>query len=198
MKGVAALCLLLVSTPLLAQDYPAFHSVSGVAADDVLNIRAMPDPDAAIIGTLAPDATGVEVVSVADGWALLNAGEATGYANLRFLTRAEGPAWNALQAPLRCLGTEPFWSLTIDPRAGTANFSQPDDLGGKTSALAQTWPGAPWAPAAAPSLPEGLAVLYPAECSDGMSERSYGITVDIFMTGSDRSRLSGCCLLDLP
>jgi uncharacterized membrane protein len=198
MRAVALVFLLLTGTPLWAQDYPAFHSVTKVDADDVLNIRAMPEAGAAIIGTLAPDATEVEVIGVADGWAMLNAGDAIGYADLRFLARAEGPAWNSLKVPLRCLGTEPFWSLKIDPAAGTASFSSPDEIEGQISDLAQTWPGELWAPAAALSLPEGLAVLYPAECSDGMSERGYGITIDIFLTGTDRSRLSGCCLLDHP
>ena len=60
------------------------------------------------------------------------------------------------------------------------------------------WPGQPWAPAAAVALPDGLAVLAPAECSDGMSERSYGIAVDIFLQMEGTTRLSGCCRLGLP
>lgn len=201
MRGlVLALCLLAggMTRDAMAQDYPALHSVVGVAADDVLNIRERPDASAPIIGALPPDATGVEVVSVTGGWAVVNTQEGTGYVSLNFLARQEGPAWNALEAPLSCLGTEPFWSLAIDPAAGTATLCMPDDLEGRALEIGQSWPGAVWAPAAALSLPDGMAVLYPAECSDGMSDRTYGIAADLFLTGPDRTRLSGCCLLDQP
>jgi uncharacterized membrane protein len=180
-----------------AQGYPALHSVTGVAADDVLNVRERPDAGAPILGSLPPDATGVEVISVTDGWALVNLGDGSGYASLTYLAREEGPEWNMLERPLTCLGTEPFWSLKVDPAAGTAAFSTPEEPEHDLPILG-TWPGAPWAPAAALQLPDGLAVLSPAECSDGMSDRSYGIAADLFLNGQDRQRLSGCCLMVLP
>jgi uncharacterized membrane protein len=199
MQMVVRACVLgLMAQGAAAQDYPAFHAVVGVALDDVLNIRAQPDANAPIIGEIPPDAMGVEVVAVSDGWAVVNTPDVTGYVALRFLEREEGPPWNALELPLTCLGTEPFWSLALDPVAGTAKFSTPEDAEAHNLTLGQTWPGAPWAPSAAVSLPDGMAVFSPAECSDGMSERSYGIAADLFLTGPDRQRLSGCCLLDLP
>jgi uncharacterized membrane protein len=167
--------------------------VTGVAADDVLNIRAAPDAGSAIIGALEPDATGVEVVGVSGTWALVNTAESSGYAALRFLQRELGPAWNALQTPLNCLGTEPFWSLEIDPVAGLTRFRTPEDPEDGIALIGEIWPGMPWAPAAAVALPDGLAVLYPLACSDGMSDRSYAISVDLFLQGSERTRLSGCC-----
>ena len=197
MRGlIMALCLL--AQCAVAQEYPALHAVTGVTSDDVLNIRERPDADSSILGTLPPDATGVEVIAVNDGWAVVNGPELTGYVALRFLAREAGPAWNSLEVPLTCLGTEPFWSLALDPATGVATLNTPEDPEGRALALGQTWPGAMWAPAAAVSLPDGMAVLYPAECSDGMSDRSYGIAADLFLTGPDRPRLSGCCLLDLP
>ncbi|MEO1155590.1 MAG: SH3 domain-containing protein, partial [Pseudomonadota bacterium] len=45
-----------------AQGYPALFDVTGVASDDVLNIRSAPSATAEIIGTLAHNETGVEVV----------------------------------------------------------------------------------------------------------------------------------------
>lgn len=202
MIRLSALLLLLLSLPLHALELPAFYSVSGVAADDVLNIRAAPEAAAPVLGTLAPNATGVEVISIVDGWAVVNAQDVTGYAKLSFLEREAGPDWNTLAMPLTCLGTEPFWSLAIDPEAGKAGFLSPEDQEPRVSAITRTWPGAPWARAAALELPEGLAVLSPAECSDGMSDRSYGIAVDLFLTTADpdigRDRLSGCCLLAAP
>ncbi len=185
-----------------AQELPALYAVTGVAAGDVLNIRATPDPDAAIVGTLPPDATGVEVVAVDGDWAVLNANDGTGYAALRFLQREDGPAWNALETPLACVGTEPFWSLGIDPATGTTTYQTPEMAAPLQSLLSETWPGTIWAPAAAFSLTDGLAVLQPGECSDGMSDRTYGIVADIFLRAingdAGPTRLSGCCRIVAP
>jgi uncharacterized membrane protein len=193
-----ALVLWLCPVTALADIYPALHEVTGVATDDVLNIRQAPLADAPVIGTLAPDATGVEVVLVEDGWALVNTGEASGYATLRFLARTSAPDWPTLQAPLICLGTEPFWSLQIDPALGETRFQTPEDTAPRAAPISTSWPGLPWSQVAAVALPDGIAVFTPAECSDGMSEQSYGIAADLFLDGPDRTRLSGCCRLTQP
>lgn len=197
MIRIVFLLLGLTGSALQAEVYPALHSVAGVSADDVLNVRAAPDATADIVGTLAPDATGVEVISVTDGWALVNMGEGSGYASLRFLQREAGPAWYAMDRPMACFGTEPFWSLDIDPPAGVTVYTTPEMPGGVRETIGQHWPGAAWAPSAALALEDGLAVLRPAACSDGMSDRSFGIAVDVFLTEGDRNRLSGCCTLAL-
>lgn len=198
MIRIAAVLIWLFALPLQAEVYPALHDVTGVSADDVLNIRAAPDAGAGIVGTLAPDATGVEVVSVTGGWALVNMDETSGYVAMRFLSRTNAADWNRLEVPLTCLGTEPFWSLQIDPPAGETRFQTPEDAGPRVAAMAVRWPGLPSSPSAAVALPDGIAVLTPAECSDGMSDRTYGISLDIFRNGSDGQRLSGCCRLGLP
>lgn len=194
------LCLFLfLALPLKAEEFPALYAVTGVAADDVLNIRARPDARSPIIGSLAPDATGVEVIATRGNWALVNSEEGSGYASMRFLAREPGPAWNALQSPLTCLGTEPFWSLEIDPQRGITRFLTPDDQAPASQPITDLWPAKPWARSAAVGLADGMAVLTGAECSDGMSDRSYGIAVDIFRTGpAGGDRLSGCCLLAQP
>jgi uncharacterized membrane protein len=194
----ASLLLWLAALPLQAEVFPALHEVVGVAADDVLNIREAPSATAPIIGALPPDATGVEVVAIEGSWAVLNAGEGSGYAALRYLARETGPDWNALQTPLTCLGTEPFWSLQIDPPAGETRFQTPEDEAAQIAPISASWPALPWAQSAAVALPDGLAVLTPAECSDGMSDQSYGIAADLFLTGTDRMRLSGCCRIGQP
>ena len=56
-----------------------------VAAGDRLNIRERPDASAPVIGTLAPDATGVEVVAERSGWAQVNTAERRGWVNAKFL-----------------------------------------------------------------------------------------------------------------
>jgi uncharacterized membrane protein len=189
----------LTATSLWAEVYPAFHAVTGVAADDVLNIRAAPDATSDILASLPPDATGIEVVAVAGDWAVLNSGEATGYAALRFLRREAGADWNTLQRPLSCFGTEPFWSMEIDPATGEIRRQTPDDPAPTAAPLTVAWLGSPRAPDMAVALPDGLALLSPAECSDGMSDRRYGIGVQVFRTGVGYvDRETGCCRLAAP
>jgi uncharacterized membrane protein len=190
---------LALALPLRAEEFPAAYAVTGVASNDVLNVRARPDAGSAIIGSLAPDATGVEVLAVTGNWALVNSGEGAGYASLRYLEREPGPGWSALQSPLTCLGTEPFWSLEIDPEAGTTRYLTPEDQSPPAEPITALWPAEPWARSAAVGLSDGVAVLTGAECSDGMSDRAFGIAVDLFRSGPEgASRASGCCRLALP
>jgi uncharacterized membrane protein len=195
MKHWFWLWLSLTVGPLQAEVFPAFYSVTGVAADDVLNLRARPDPATEILGTLAPDATGIEVMAIVDGWAVINTDGVSAYAAGRFLRREAGPDWTTLQQPLTCAGTEPFWSLAIDPGAGTAGFSTPDQPDAHVLEIDEVWPAEPWSRSAAVSLPVGMAVLRGEECSDGMSDQRFGIAVDLFLRDAGGLRLAGCCSL---
>ena len=96
----------LLSAPLSAQDYPLFHNVTGVAANDVLNVRASPSAGTPILHFLPPDAHWVEVVEVQGNWGRINFGEGSGWASLRFLTPvADG---NLPEYPyLTCLAPNP-------------------------------------------------------------------------------------------
>ena len=187
------LWLLLLCAPLRAEELPALYSVTGVAADDVLNLRERPDSGSAIIGRLAPDASGVEVVAFADDWAVINVDGVAAYAARRFLTREDGPDWASLQRPIFCSGTEPFWSLALDPSTASARFSTPGQPDPKPLAIDDLWSGNAWTASAAVSLPVGLAVLRRQDCSDGMSDQQFGIAVDVFLQDSDGLRLVGCC-----
>lgn len=193
---------LAVASPAAAtQEYilPTLFDVTGVAAQDVLNIRAAPDARAAIIGTLSPLARDIEVVGHDDTgrWARINTGERSGWVALRFLAY-QVDVWTpgALPPTLHCLGTEPFWS--IRPGGDTLVFSVPDApdtvmqigqvLGTgvfrdpRRSVLAQ-------GPSAAIT-----AVIVPAACSDGMSDRSYGLDVTVILAAQGASQmLTGCC-----
>lgn len=190
------LFLALAAFPVQAQELPVLADVTGVAANDVLNIRAVPDASGAIIGTLAPDASGVEVIAVEGDWALVNSNEGAGYAALRFLDPDESTVWYDLELqPLACSGTEPFWGLDIDPVAGTTVFWFADPSETQAGTMGDRWIGQPWAQSAAFSVPEGLVVLQPQACSDGMSDRAFGIAIDIFLTDSQGARYSGFCSL---
>ena len=124
----ALILWLVLAGPALAtqQGWPALFDVTGVAPDDVLNIREAPNAGAPIIGSFAPDAEGVEVIrpNADESWGLVNTAEGTGWTSLAFLERRPGQ-WNgAFPRIARCLGTEPFWSLSLDEDAVTLSTPQ--------------------------------------------------------------------------
>ncbi|TXI03224.1 MAG: peptide-binding protein [Pseudorhodobacter sp.] len=205
MKGLILLAALVSAAPAFGQvSLPALHDVTGVAAYDVLNIRAEPKASAALLGSLPPDHTGIEVVALSpDGkWGLVNTGETSGWASMAYLARRPEAEWFAMQNALHCSGTEPFWGAGFD--AGMTNavqFSSPDSPK-QTFDLISVWPGETWRPVAgltfAAADATGMAVIRAEACSDGMSDRTYGLSVDLFLTrnmGGDSHPLRGCCSL---
>lgn len=191
-----ALIWVMLSGLAQGETLPALYGVTGVAAGDVLNIRAAPDAGADILGTLPRNAAAVEVVGLSpDGkWARVNTGETSGYAALRFLRAQPGPGWFTLKAPLRCSGTEPFWSLAMSP-GEPAVYSTPE--GEATFQLSASWPGTSARPLAGFETAErGFATLEAGLCSDGMSDRGYGILARLFLTGGNGPIVeTGCCSL---
>lgn len=192
------LALALLATPGHAAPeatFPGLADVTGVAADDVLNIRAEPSASAAIIGSFAPDAAGIEVVETRNGWLRVALPETSGWISGRFATMRRD-LWqpDAVPAGLACHGTEPFWSLTLDGAA--AQFSTP--------AAATRHEGlrifSPFDGAENPRraiTADGLVALVtpaPQLCSDGMSDARFGLDVDLVTgSGEDARYLRGCC-----
>jgi len=207
--AAALLWLICAALPAAAQEFPALYSVTGVAADDVLNIRSAPSASSEIIGSLAPHQTGVEVVQ-ADGsgnWGLVNSGERSGWAALRYLAPEPGDDWRKRQdQALECFGTEPFWSLSLDeasylrtqdgpitpltlvarePAAGHRGKSGFYAVSRVDSALP------------APEIRSVSGTLTAQHCTDGMSDRTYGISIDLlqFRKAGQMDVLTGCCSL---
>jgi uncharacterized membrane protein len=203
--AAAGLLLVLVATlvpPARAAPgvaLPALFSVRGVAPGDVLNVRAEPNASAEIVGALTADATGIEVVGLdpTGRWARVNAAERSGWAATRYL--AAGPGlWEAggLPAGLRCFGTEPFWSLAPDGDAAVFATPEAPDRALRLASVLDT--GAPADPRRA-LIAEGddlrlTASIVPAVCSDGMSDRAYGLAAAVILEGGGTpALLAGCC-----
>ncbi|MWD27935.1 SH3 domain-containing protein [Aquicoccus sp. SCR17] len=191
------LCLLLPAVAS-AQDLPALYAVTGVAADDVLNLRDAPRASGQKIGTLAPDATGVEVTAIRDGWGRVNAGPRAGWASMRYLAR-EAPDAEVLTRRLSCAGTEPFWSLDITQ--GARVRFEPADGPAQEAAAGTLRPAEGWRDAFVLPLEAGegglsAVILHRRQCSDGMSDRAFGLSVDL-LTGAAPDPLlrTGCCSL---
>lgn len=193
-----AVVALMTATAAVAQDFPALHRVTGVSAGDVLNIRAEPSARAAILGSFARNAVGIEVIGLNEDrtWGLVRTGEGVGWSNMRYLAREHADPWHSGGHSLSCLGTEPFWRFDFFLPGNRAEFVSPD-----TSWEVRT---------DAPNLPrttlpqtlalpfsgarEGVAVLRNAVCSDGMSDALYGLEVQVYFRG-DAAGLNGCCML---
>ena len=79
-------------TPVPPEAAAATYRVAFVAANDTLNVRRQPHSEAAVVGQLAPNATGITAVgegrSVRGGgvWLPVDTPTGSGYVNSRFLT----------------------------------------------------------------------------------------------------------------
>ena len=191
-RAVAACCCAWLALSLAAMPAAAETvEVSGVAADDVLNLRAEPRADAPLTGALSPLAAGIEVVRHAEGWVYVKSGKLAGWAAARFL-RPTISFGEQPPSPLRCIGTEPFWSLVID--GDRATYSTPEtkprtDRIGKIQRSSNStivWRVLPNdGPVASATIEARQA------CSDNMSDRVYPFRVHV--ETRDVQLLSGCC-----
>jgi uncharacterized membrane protein len=201
-RGLVLALFLLAPLPAMAtQEYmlPTLFDVTGVAGDDVLNLRAEPNAGAEIIGTLAPNARDIEVVGhdATGQWARINTEARSGWAALRFLAyRTDVWTPGNLPPSLHCLGNEPFWSFR--PSGDALLFATPDapESRMRTEAVLDT--GVFRDPRRSVSARDGArrlsAVMVPMACSDGMSDRAYGLDVTVILEGDGLAQmLTGCC-----
>ncbi len=198
MRHLIIAAALLAATGVSAQDLPGFYDVSGVAADDLLNVRAAPAADAEILDTLAPTATDVQVSALNDAgtWGRVVTGEGVGWVSMSFLAAAaEGTLPQV--AGLRCFGTEPFWSYEAR-QEDSATWQTPDSSATLLAGPIETASGMtrPFSVVAGADDLQAVLVASPeAECSDGMSDRLYGLSAVLVMTGRITGTYGGCCEL---
>lgn len=197
----ALLAAVLIAGPVAAESLPALHDVSGVAAGDRLNIRAAPSAEGAILGGLNPAARGIEVTALSqDGrWGQVNHEESAGWVAMRYMQRQPRSDWTEMQTRMICMGTEPFWSLPVDAAGARASLNR---MGDTAAPLRIDWSvpvsgragSIGWGLAGGGLT--GFAALTAEACSDGMSDRMYGISIRLFLTGAAGPLgLGGCCSL---
>lgn len=195
MRSLAALLLLALSGPAAADPaFPWIYDVVGVADDDVLNIRAEPSSSAEVVGSLPPDATGIEAVTVNDNgyWLQIALPESTGWAAAGYLKPRPHDTDYAFTRALNCSGTEPFWGLKIiqDDSAVLSRMDEDD----QTFTAYSLQPGRENKTRYTLSLGDTSAALISVQqCSDGMSDRIYGLKINVTINGE--KPLSGCCSL---
>lgn len=173
-------------------DDAAMLVVFGVDANDVLNVRAEPDADAALLGTLMPNASGINVIAQSTDtldWILIESNGLQGWVNASYLGYAN--SYEPLPIRLHCSGTEPFWGLELSYSRADVRFAFSEEE-------FSTGFSPPTSPANRANLwlrsrfdSENEFLLLEAEaCSDGMSERSYRYSLLARLEGN---LLAGCC-----
>lgn len=194
---IAFLMLLFLPNLLLAQTYPALHDVADVAANDQLNVRAAPTATADKRGVLAYDAINIEVTAVDDTgkWGQINLGEGAGWVSLRYLKRHDNNPDYALAQTLTCYGTEPFWSATFQ-QGQRVQFSLMDD-NDETPGAGLILPASGMRNLWGMAFGNSVAIFRREQCSDGMSDRSFGLSATLFMTRQGTQAVyGGCCSID--
>ena len=175
------------------------YEVVDIAAGDTLNMRAQPGTASKVVGKLAPGTSGLAVagtraeVSGSVWWQVIGS-KGLGWVNARYLSPVDfhGPVEQAF--PLRCVGTEPFWSLTV--RDGQATLETPERT--------EAWRAGEMTQAQgtlgryAVRLEHDAGVGHLAAwrnygfCSDGMSDVGYPF--EGIVAGPDGSVRAGCCM----
>ena len=176
------------------------YAVTGVERADVLNIRARPEANAAVVGAIPANGVGIRLLGSTDPkarstWREVEYQGMRGWVNARFLTvQTVSSETQGLAADLRCLGTEPFWGVRIqgaqmelDQMGSKSRFSLsvPRVSANHTNVWSITVKGA------APGQRGVVFVERTDQCSDNMSDERYRYTFRIRLASD--VVLSGCC-----
>lgn len=197
MKRLFVGCLLVFAWAgaVFGQSWPALYDVVGVSQNDVLNIRQRPDAAAPITGALAPIANNIEVIRTdpSGRWGLVNSGEGSGWVSLTYMSRRANQSRGQIPPVTTCYGTEPFWTL------GRENAGLRFSLSGEP--ILRT-PDIGWMRSSNRTdrfslRSDNITVLLIVEsCNDGMSDREFGLAVDLLVPQDGNvTHFSGCCTI---
>ncbi len=123
-------------------------------------------------------------------WALVPLREGAGWVRASFLRLEEADPL-AVPFPLRCLGTEPFWSVEL--RADGATWESPDEGARRLRPLGRAATADGFVLAHDDGGRTRDVTVMRRRCSDGMSDRPYGFAAIVWDRGEEV--LSGCCFL---
>lgn len=170
-------------------------SVINVADDDTLSVRAEPSVESEKLGDLKFNQEGVRVRSNAaetdeSNWLPIKSGDLVGWVSKHYVEPAQLAEFDD---PLKCLGTEPFWSL--DTAGGEVTFSDMGEAEDRYAVLeingSQNHTNA-WLFRLTDGDSEGRLMLTRTEqCTDDMSDRLYEYTIGVELP--EGRFLTGCC-----
>lgn len=182
--------------PMTAPDglsLPAIFSVSNVAANDSLNIRAAAQASAQALMQVQ-NGFPVTVLGMATAkWAKVQIGDVMGFAHADYLTRGGGTTnMYGFQLGIECIGTEPFWSMTFDTDT-MVRMTMIGQVADPVPLTSTSFSGYPYAFYAAPYSGEVSFEI----CSDGMSDNIYPMSIQLTTPdeGGAMMQVQGCCRL---
>jgi len=190
----ALLCLFATSAVATVDGWPALYDVVGVAANDTLNVRASPNANATVISILPANAANVEVIALNDAgtWGLVNVNEQSGWVSMRYMARHPNQYAGEFPAITSCFGTEPFWALAVS--GDTLTFSSLD--GADQVEQFSRLRSANRIDRFAVQAPGVTGMIREQSCNDGMSDRAFGLSVELLAPlYGETALLSGCCTI---
>ncbi len=203
--------LALLAAPAFAQAelVPLYlHQVVGVAENDSLNIRSLPDAGASVVGTLPPNSFIDVLEANPDGrWALVSTDLATGWVSARFLRIPErqNPTTSAPPLPsiLTCQSSSPSWEATLSTNEGFITYELDGSpwYEGAEGTARHVAPVTHLTTAMGRSYDKFLfsagqytGILTRAICEDEETASHYAWGLDLILSRAEGARmLSGCC-----
>ncbi len=197
--------------PAQARDGVSLFNVSRVNQDDVLNIRATPDPASDKVGEIPADGQGIEATGGSMShngyiWREVRFNNVTGWVNGYFLIRAAKPnegttgstsksKGRVFPEAISCAGTEPFWGVLIRDYLTVFDSLSEGRLELRMEpARSSTQNQSVWAIDAeivSTRRPVTALIKKVNQCSDGMSDVKYPYEIQIILKNGPV--YSGCC-----
>lgn len=175
------------------------YSVFGVRPGDTLNMRSQPNPNAPVVQTIPFDGRDIGLTgrNAPGAWVEVMYNRKRGWVNGRFLGYS-APGRYQVPAHLECFGTEPFWSIKLQPGAAQADLAFAERrLNLRLTQAESAMNRNDILHLRGVSRPGEMSLILRAEvCSDGMSDNRYPYSVVALF--SRLNVIAGCCRLAAP
>jgi len=177
-----------------------YYQVAELEDSNHLNVRAEPTADSADLGDIASNSKPYEVIETDETgkWGKILWLEGSGWVALKYMVPIQVEQLLQTEVPvgLVCAGTEPFWTIELQSQQ-TAVFTTSEFTNSLSVVAAKPSRNGAGFPVAVELQSEHystISVLKRAACADGMSDISYGWTIDTAIQ-PQLQLLSGCCFL---
>ncbi len=181
-------------------DWPSYYRVSDMGAGGTLKVRSEPVAGGEVIGEYGAGAGPIEILKIENGWGNVIANEGNGWVNMAHLQQISVPMIGQSKLPrgLVCGGTEPFWNIGFsEDKAVYSRMGEGEQILFITRAAGfEGRPGPDGFIQASGASEMVFSIVSARQCSDGMSERTYGWWISLLRVSADGTvGVDGCCSL---
>jgi uncharacterized membrane protein len=175
------------------------YAVANVRPGDTLNVRTQPNPQAPVVQTIPFNGKGITLTghTAQGGWVRVTYNRKSGWVNSRYLGYGDTGRYQ-LPANMECVGTEPFWGISLTPGNARAdmNFAERRYSIRLTRAQQAMNRSDIWLLRGASRPGEMSLIIRHETCSDGMSDNRYPFSAIAMISGLDM--VAGCCRVGAP